>query len=345
MKKSIISFIAIAMMAVTTIFAQSSLVATLVHNDTIKAFYGPEALQLAYQSAVNGDTINLSEGSFYSTDIGKSLTIRGAGMALDTIARTGITTIAGEFVLQTKDITIEGIYSNNTIKYFGDVSNTTFIKCRLQFIAPYSEGGDSRLEATFVNCRIVDALLNYARYKGPSFIECINCIVREATYSSASVNNRERSYLFKNCIIKDVRAPGGATTTYNNCIFVYDDSNRVFDTDGVTVFNCIEVADTEREDNGIFKNIGNTSNKSVTDFSKVFKTFRGGDFLETEDFELTDAAKTTYLGMDGKEVGIHGGNVPYRPTLDFPQITKCVVADKTTADGKLSISIEVKNAN
>lgn len=60
--------------------------------------------------------------------------------------------------------------------------------------------------------------------------------------------------------------------------------------------------------------------------------------------ELTDEAKTTYLGMDGKEVGLYGGNLPYDENPSNPQITKCNVAAKSTADGKLSVDIEVKGA-
>lgn len=49
-------------------------------------------------------------------------------------------------------------------------------------------------------------------------------------------------------------------------------------------------------------------------------------------------------GTDGTEVGIYGGSLPYDPTPTNPQITKFNVASKTTADGKLSVDIEVKSA-
>lgn len=57
--------------------------------------------------------------------------------------------------------------------------------------------------------------------------------------------------------------------------------------------------------------------------------------------KLTTAAKK-YLGSDGTEVGIYGGNLPFDATPTNPQITKFNVASKTTADGKLSVDIEVK---
>lgn len=61
-------------------------------------------------------------------------------------------------------------------------------------------------------------------------------------------------------------------------------------------------------------------------------------------YELTDEAKQEYVGNDGTEIGIYGGNLPWSTRILSPQITKCNVASKTTADGKLSVDIEVKAA-
>ena len=84
----------------------------------------------------------------------------------------------------------------------------------------------------------------------------------------------------------------------------------------------------------------------MTEYATLFKTYPGGPLalLDSETFELTDAAKTQYLGTDGTEVGIYGGNLPFDPTPSNPQITKCNVAAKSTADGKLSVDIEVNAA-
>ena len=72
----------------------------------------------------------------------------------------------------------------------------------------------------------------------------------------------------------------------------------------------------------------------------MFKDFTG-TYSDTQTFELTEEAKTKYLGTDGTEVGIYGGLLPYNSTPSYPQITKMNVANKTTADGKLSVEIEV----
>ena len=66
--------------------------------------------------------------------------------------------------------------------------------------------------------------------------------------------------------------------------------------------------------------------------------------MDTETFHLTEAAQTAYLGLDGTQVGIYGGSMPFDPIPTNPQITKCKVAQKSTTDGKLSVDIEVKTA-
>lgn len=84
----------------------------------------------------------------------------------------------------------------------------------------------------------------------------------------------------------------------------------------------------------------------VVGASFVFKTWTGKKLnnFKNERLELTDEAKTKYLGTDGTEVGIYGGSLPFEARISNPQITKLNVASKSTADGKLSVDIEVKAA-
>ena len=68
------------------------------------------------------------------------------------------------------------------------------------------------------------------------------------------------------------------------------------------------------------------------------------NYSDDNDYKLTEEAKALIKGTDGTEVGIYGGNLPFDPTPTNPQISKFNVAAKTTADGKLSVDIEVKSA-
>ena len=57
--------------------------------------------------------------------------------------------------------------------------------------------------------------------------------------------------------------------------------------------------------------------------------------------DLTEEAKGKYLGTDGTPIGMYGGIMPFNMIPSYPRITKMNVANKTTADGKLSVEIEV----
>jgi hypothetical protein len=104
-----------------------------------------------------------------------------------------------------------------------------------------------------------------------------------------------------------------------------------------TAYNCISLNCSQNT----FQYIPNSTNKNnVTD---VFVSYVG-NVDDSELFELTETAKANYKGTDGTEVGIHGGSFPFDATPSNPQITKCNVASKSTADGKLSVEIEVKVA-
>ena len=85
----------------------------------------------------------------------------------------------------------------------------------------------------------------------------------------------------------------------------------------------------------LFYNISNDTNKFCTS-SEMFQA--EGYYV------LTDEAKSKYIGTDGTEVGIYGGDYPFEETTDFPRIIKCDVAKKSTVDGKLSVDIQVKTA-
>ena len=89
-----------------------------------------------------------------------------------------------------------------------------------------------------------------------------------------------------------------------------------------------------------FANITNDTNKAIESKSSVFKSFNG-TYTDLQDFELVDDIKTSFKGTDGTQVGIHGGSLPFSPATTNPQITKCNVASRSTADGKLSVDIEV----
>lgn len=337
MKKLFLSLVAIVCSVAS--YGQGSLLATLSHEGQISTFYGASALKDAHAAAANGDVITLSSGTFISTDINKGITVRGAGMGIDTTLVVEPTVITGDFKIDIPDtvsnrLTIEGIYSNSTIRYV-KVKNPLFLKCRLKEVTYYNNTTSSTMkDASFVHCRIAGGL----DLTGNSSASCVNSVIKDPS----CVNDMTSNFEFVNSIIILINSDRLHSSSFKNCLIkgiVGTWSTTIF-ASSVTAYNCVGFDSRE-----IFSNITNSTNR-ISDYASVFKTYKGADLeqLDSETFELTDEAKTKFLGMDGTEVGIYGGALPFDPTPSNPQITKCNVASKSTADGKLSVDIEVNAA-
>lgn len=331
MKKLFLSLVA-ALMSATVMFAQSSLLATLSHDGSISTFYGADALKDAYNAAKNGDVITLSSGSFNAVDIAKGLTIRGAGMGIDTLYNSEPTVIMGNFSIKipntvTSRFTLEGIYHNHEITVNTPFKNGTFIKDRFRIIRNYGEGSLTNL--TMIHCKVAEKVDLYNN----SSVSCVNCIINNpgADYNS--------SLEFLNCIVEcnDLGPGYVGEPSFKNCILVTTSQEENWLSRSSVAYNCVGIS--TKSDNNIFKETPNTTNV-MKKYSEVFKTFRG-TYSDEETFELTETAKRRYKGIDGTQVGIYGGNMPFSMTPTNPQITKCNVAAKSTADGKLSVDIEV----
>ena len=156
MKKFIVFFMAVMAMFVTTVKAQTSLLATLNHQGKISTFYGNKALQQAHAAAVDGDVINLSSGTFQAENITKAITLRGAGMSLDATSQIEPTILVNSFNIEIPDettqrLTIEGIYSDQTI-VIHKLKNALFLKNRFWIIDVDNRSGYYATDLTFKCC-------------------------------------------------------------------------------------------------------------------------------------------------------------------------------------------------
>lgn len=336
----------VALMIVTISYAQNMLVATLTHGDEITMYYGNGALYQAHNAAQSGDVINLSGGSFASVKITKGITLRGTG--IDDVSPTYL---SGDFSIEvpsteTNRLTMEGIRCPGKITMSGDCSNPYFVKCR--FTNLYSDSFSMK-NATFVNCIIIKCEL-----KGSGTLQFINSDVTLGQLYPYGA-------LFKNCLIessgsgmynKDI----SKSQIYNSIIY---QTKYTSDTDNsgssnnernfpssTSCHNCVIIGykyAIYRSDSGSSGNYG-VHHDDTNAFTKVFKGYEDGGSTLFYNYELTDEAKKKYLGDDGTEVGIYGGVLPYSSIPSYPRITKMNVANKTTADGKLSVEIEVSAA-
>lgn len=325
MKKFIVLFVAVMAMFATTAKAQSSLLATLNHEGTISTFYGSNALIQAHAAAADGDVITLSSGTFQSVNITKAVTLRGAGMVLDAATQTEPTVLANEFSINIPDeitqrLTIEGIYTNQKVN-IEKLKNAMFLKDRFNVIFAGYKSGQMATDLTFIHCKIAK------NYYG------VNTTYNSASFQNCIVSGIDGyNYIFNNCII----GLGGThylcyTSEYKNCVIKYPHSSS----NSTTMYNNLYTGSHSLD-------IPNKTNVRVDEDSEVIKNILV--YSDDNDFKLTEEAKALIKGTDGTEVGIYGGNLPFDPTPTNPQISKFNVAAKTTADGKLSVDIEVKSA-
>ena len=335
--------------------------ATLNHNDTITAYYGPNALVSAHSAATHGDIITLSPGTFTHVNITKALTIRGAGMFRDTVANTSPTTITGNFYVNVPNsanhhLKMEGLYFSGIMGYY-KIYSPQFTKCRFNSIWKFYGSYDFDNTTTilslpiFTNCLISD-------WRGNSSVSnamFINSIINVTTgrdrylYAYLGTNNT--------CSIQDYYLywgdHGQSDDVYYNCIVNippnYTNYKRY-------IINCITYSTdtTIGSGNNVYNTVGITdstnfysittghNNTNVNGFESIFKTFRG-TYTEGEMFELTTSAAATYLGSDNTQVGIYGGSAVFNPKATDMRIRKYSVGFYSDENGQLKITTELEN--
>jgi len=331
MKKYFLTLVA-AIVAATAMFAQSTLVATLTHGENVTMYYGTYALRDAHNAAVSGDVINLSGGAFQAVQISKAVTLRGSG-----IDAQNPTFIVNDFDINipTDDkgrLSMEGIRCANDVRLKGTLTNAYFLKCQFYRLQCYSSSVVVK-NAMIANSKVT----NRFSINGSSSFQIINSFVigflNENSNAAAS---------FINSVICGGDGYNYGYANYLGCVqmincIIFGKYNKI--PSSSVGNNCVAVGFSE----DIFRDSPSSTSCKSSTFAKIFKTFTG-TYSDTETFELTDDAKIQFLGTDGTQIGMYGGVLPYTSTPSYPQITKMNVANKTTADGKLSVEIEVSAA-
>ena len=320
--------------------AQSSMLATLSHEGEITVFYGADALKEAHTAAAHGDVITLSSGSFNAVDITKAITLRGAGVEANTSRNIYPTIITGDFRIAVgvnveKNLTIEGIFNNFTVTIEEGLDNATFIKDRFKTVK-YRGDESSYKNNRFIHCKIVESL-SALDNSGSNSLSFTNCYITEL------FNNKCSTISHNSIINQDQYLSSLEYCTFYNCIVIVSTYPQNYSYSATNnLYNSLTTNIAPYYVNGLYKYITSSSNHIIPGIDDVFKTFKADGYNEEETFELLDEVKTKYLGTDSTQIGIHGGSYPYSSITTNPQITKCIVAPRSTADGKLSIDIEVK---
>lgn len=355
MKKLFLSLVA-AIVVTTATYAQNTLVATLSHGDAVSMFYGSSALINAVEAAESGDVITLSGGKFTCANFTKAVSIMGTGVDAENPTIIGYTDYYGQYnsiAIPQDDnnrFSMEGCIVNlyyyingnsldNNLEITGNSSNLFFLKCRfLTCGISFSSSGTAR----FVNCDFPQFNLS-----GSGNVKFTNCYVEGFKNDADATSKAE----FINCLLSgNFYNTKINRSSFVNCILFDDRSNSGYSLPSETsVMNCLAVGMAFG-----FNSVASPIDCYAVDHSEIpsiFKTYSSSKdrwniewFYPTAPYELTDDAKATYIGTDGKEVGLYGGQYPYNFTPNYPRINKLNVAKQTTADNKLSVEIEVSAA-
>ena len=197
-----------------------------------------------------------------------------------------------------------------------------FLKCRFKSVT-YPDSRSKMKDLNFIHCRIAERF-DLASNGSAAFV---NSIVL-----GTSQRNSNAVYSFTNCYVDNVYL---AHSEYKNCIIKHSYSGQ----SSSTYYNNLWLCSSNHD-----LNSPNNTNVRISPTDERV-SFLNVDYSDSNDYVLTDAVRALIKGTDGTEVGIHGGSLPYDPTPTNPQITKFNVASKSTADGKLSVDIEVNSDN
>lgn len=337
MKKTLL--LAIATLFATVSFAQQQL-ATLNHNDSITVYYGTTALQQAHAAAVNGDIITLSPGTFSSVNITKAVSIKGAGMGGDTTNQTSVTYLSGNFFLNIPNdtnnaLSISYVCIRGQMKYH-IAYRPTFLACR--FVNDIDAYGCSCVsnDDFFVNPTFIGCILNgiYSVYYSRSGAYFYNCYINGGHNSIPSTYSMSHDMIIiDHCLVNNIYSSIYEDCTISNSILIKTDNTYSYSYGNV--FNCIGIGNAEHP---FFVNNDINNNINYPTCSQVFKTFNGT--YANMQFDLLDSV-AAITGSDNTQIGLYGGGYPLNMLIRLPSIIRCNVANRSTADGKLAVDIEV----
>lgn len=331
---SLLTVIACSMAAM----AQDSRVATLQHGTNFRTYYGADAFVSAHNDASNGDVITLSAGEFNAAKISKAVTVRGEGMDVTVLH-------------ESKEITCT---IPNDESYSLCLEGLT-LKCSSEFTYPIeflSDGGSATVLMS--KCSIT------GRNNNVRFVKC-NAVFLNSKLRGRSISSTNSSVIVKNSIFTPVSEQGtcilsGTSFDIQNCFIVNSDLEEMVNSsiknsivgvkdgveysidESVTSSHCLVREGASGFDNSWYVT-GTAPTPDPWGETPVVTLW--DDLFTEEPYHLTEEAAQTYVGTDGTEVGIYGGDYPYNEIPDYP-LVKSIDVKGIHENGKLSVDIKVE---
>ncbi|MBQ6653553.1 MAG: hypothetical protein IJM81_09240 [Prevotella sp.] len=312
-------------------------VAVLQTGDEVKVYNGIEALRNAYNDAAEtGSVITLSEGTFNSPgEIKKSVSIYGTGFEADakhgisqpTIINGKLNYLTGSDEQSLERPRLEGIYVNNEVNV-QQTKELTIAKCR---IGNFNISGNNAEAITIRQSLIEGHIQGSNEIKG---LDVENCYISYRVLA----NHADNQILINHCLLPTGSEGGHARAVYTNCIF--NGLYRAGIATNSVVKNCILYGTGTdgciTEGNWV---ISDNDRANIFDDGKYLDNYYGSFYDGTRTYKLQDPE--TYVGTDGTEVGMCGGDYPWSKVPATPVVKNL----KVEVDGmtlKVNYETEVR---
>ena len=305
----------------------------------VQFFNGTNALILAYDASVSGDTIYLPGDGFTSPGaIAKNIFIYGAGHYPDSTAVTGKSFIIGNLTLSDNadGFHLEGVDLTGSLTTSTSQSVNQIIIRRCYIQGSINISGDLSnpcLNLMLVNCAIKGNISLANAQNAAIFNSILNGEISSTNGTLFKNNifllNNVSSTVYKYTIIGDYN-------TLENNIFLRTRDREIAGTNNTLKNNITPKADPFW--GSVYTADGNYTSVDPT---LIFINQTGNVFDYTHNYNLQ--APENYIGTDNTQVGIYGGTYPYKEGAvpSNPHFVFKTITPNTDENGMLNVQIKV----
>ena len=304
--------------------AQDVRMVTLQHGEELQVFRGTGGLKSAVEAAQKGDLITLTPGTFdHAGTIDKVLTIQGAGYDKTTASFT-INLPEGE-----EGLLIEGINFNERLYVAGYVKSMTFKRCRFRDYSSRTNNLSVSFDSNGSDILFQQCKINCLRQDNDISIMLTNSLINKLSCGSTT------AVIADHCFVYEM----GEWVVVRNSIVIRPHDNP----DATPLYNSIYVVQTQCRKVDCWKvgwlngpywydnPFGVPNNNSINTFD-----------MWDHPRPLPEDAKAKYLGADGTEIGVYGGELGYTSIPSNPQIVESEVPHAVDENGMLHVRFKVE---
>ena len=326
MKKILLSIVALCCTLAAGAQETDQISAILqVDNEPPQVFYGAGALKNALAAAPNsGGVITLTSGLFNAVDITKDVIIYGAGFEEDVDNGIALTNINGSFsinlpaeIAAPHGISLEGVYVNGDITVKSAVDGFSLTKSSVSQLT---------FQAAATRCVVTQSYIRYAINGGHDLYVQNSYVVGH----TISVLNAESQIMLNHCIITD-----GYYLDKDYCRFKCANSIvNIGWRNAVQTYKYCLIPNWSNM-NGF---VGSSNNWLNVGIANVFEDAENSDYTSSRTFTLKDP-ENKYIGSDGTQVGVHGGDFPWNKIPGTPVVKNL---DATVNGTNLGVTYEAE---